>query len=100
MILAKTAFYRGHIIGCLAAVILWTGKILALNATDTIQAEAFSGQSGVTTEACSEGGQDVTSIQNGSYTYYDSVNFGTSGIQCFETRIASYGIGGYIEVHL
>ncbi len=97
---AKMGFLRCPVIGCLAAVLLWTGKVLALNATDTIQAEAFSGSSGVTTETCSEGGQDVTSIQNGSYTYYDSVNFGTSGIQCFEARIASYGNGGYIEVYL
>jgi len=82
------------------AVALPTGKVFALSATDTIQAESFSGQTGVTAETCSEGGQDVTSIQNGDNIYFANVDFGTAGIQCFEARIASYGNGGFIEVRL
>jgi len=85
---------------CAIAVFLWAGNALALNATDTLQAESYSGQSGVTTETCSEGGQNVTSIQGGDYLYFNNVNFGTSGIQCFEARVAGYGNGGFIEVRL
>ena len=77
-----------------------TGNAFALNATDTIRAESFSGQSGTTTETCSEGGQDVTSISNGDYIFFNNVDFGNSGIQCFEARIASYGAGGNLEVRL
>jgi glucosylceramidase len=81
---------------CVAAVFLSTGKVLALSATDTVQAESFSGQSGgITTETCKEGGQDVSSIQNGRYIYFDNVDFGAGGIQCFEARIASGGPAAY-----
>ena len=51
------------------------------------QAESYSGQSGITTEACSEGGQDVTSIQANDYIYFSNMDFGASGIQCFEARL-------------
>jgi glucosylceramidase len=85
---------------CCMAVLLFTGKTFALNATDTIHAESFTGQSGVTTEACSEGGQDVTNIQNNDNIYFSDVDFGTSGIQCFEARVAGYGNGGFIELRL
>ena len=86
---------------CVAAVFLWTGSVLAAP-TDTTQAESFSGQSGVTTETCLDvgGGQDVTSIQAGDYIYFSNMDFGASGIQCFEARVASYGNGGFIELRL
>src|SRR5271157_1880554 len=100
MVLAKTVFLRCHTIVCIAAVLLWMGNVLALEATDTLRAAASSGQSGVTTETCSEGVQDVTSIRNGSSISFNNVAFDSSGIQCFEARIASNGPGGYIEVHL
>jgi glucosylceramidase len=64
-----------------------------------IEAVAFSGRSGTTSENCSEGGRDVTTIRNGNYLQYSNVNFG-NGIQCFEARVANAGGGGYIELHL
>lgn len=96
----KTLFPHCRLLFCLAIVFSQTGAALALNATDTIRAESFSGQSGITAEACTEGGQDVTSIQNGDYISFNNIDFGSSGIQCFEARIASYGVGGNIEVRL
>lgn len=81
-------------------VFLLAGNLLALNATDTIRAASFSGQSGVTVEACSEGGQNVTSIQDGDYLSFENVDFGDAGIQCFEARVASDGNGGFIELRL
>jgi glucosylceramidase len=89
-----------RILLCAVAVFFWAGNVLAQSATDTIKAASFSGQSGVTTETCSEGGQDVTSIQTGDYIYFSNIDFGTSGIQCFEARVASYGNGGFIELRL
>jgi glucosylceramidase len=96
----KTVFPQYRLFFCIATVFFCTGTIHALSATDTIQAESFSGQSGVTTEACSEGGQDVTSIQNNDNIHFLDMDFGSSGIQCFEARITSYGVGGYIQVRL
>jgi glucosylceramidase len=100
MHLVKTVYPHYRLLFCGAAVFFSTGTIHALSATDTIQAESFSGQSGVTTEACSEGGQNITSIQNNDNIHFSDMDFGSSGIQCFEARIASYGAGGYIEVRL
>jgi glucosylceramidase len=97
---AKSVSPHYRLLFCAAAVFLWTGRALAAPATDTTQAESFSGQSGVTTETCSEGGQDVTSIQAGDNIYFTNVDFGASGIQCFEARVASYGNGGFIELRL
>lgn len=46
-----------------------------------IEAEAYSGQSGIQTENCSEGGLDVCYISNGDYTKYSSVDINyVSGI--------------------
>ncbi len=65
----------------------------------TIAGTAYSNRSGTTTEPCSEGGRDVTTILNGNYLKYLNINFGI-GFQCFEARIASAGGGGSIELHL
>ena len=58
---------------------------------------AFS--SGLKTEVCSEGGIDVTSINNGDYIKVRSVDFG-SGVTSFAARVASSGNGGTIELHI
>lgn len=100
MVRNKDIFSVIRLIVCFFSVFLLNNKVFALSATDTIRAETFSGKSGVTTENCSEGGQDVTSIQNGDYIYFENVDFGTSGIQCFEARVAGDGNGGFIELRL
>jgi glucosylceramidase len=98
----KTVSLQCRLIFCVAAVFLWTGSTVFAAVTDTTQAESYTGQSGVTLETCSDvgGGQDVTSIQAGDYIYFSNMDFGTSGIQCFEARVASYGNGGFIELRL
>jgi glucosylceramidase len=95
-----TFFLHCWLYSFIAVVLAGTGNTFALNATDTIQAESFSGQSGVTSEACSEGGQNVTSIQAGDNLSFQNIDFGTGGIQCFEARVASDGNGGFIELRL
>lgn len=74
-------------------------------ATATIQAEAYSGQSGTLTEACSDtgAGQDVGSVSGGDWLQYNSVDFGTSGLHTFNARVASgaaAGVSGTVEIHL
>jgi hypothetical protein len=74
-------------------------------ATSTIQAEAYSAQSGTQTEACSDtgGGQDVGYLSNGDWLQYNNINFGTTGLHTITTRVANgaaAGVSGTVEVHL
>jgi beta-glucanase (GH16 family) len=75
------------------------------SATGTIQAESYNGQSGTTTEACSDagGGQDVGYISNGDWLQYNNVNFGSAGLHTITARAANgaaAGVSGTVEVHL
>ncbi|HXC63811.1 MAG TPA: carbohydrate-binding protein, partial [bacterium] len=63
-----------------------------------IMASTANTVSGATSEACSEGGQDMGSIINGSYLEYNNVNLG--GVVTFIARVASAGAGGNIEVRM
>ncbi len=63
------------------------------------EAEDFSEMSGVETEDCSEGGQDVGFIQNGDYVVYKNINF-ENGAESFEASVASATSGGNIEIRL
>jgi len=63
-------------------------------------ASNYSSMSGITTETCAEGGQDITSIANGDWSAYNSINL--TGVNTFVARVASagVGVGGNIEIHL
>ncbi|KAA8625943.1 XynB Beta-xylosidase [Pyrenophora tritici-repentis] len=63
------------------------------------EAEMIAWESGVETEVCSEGGIDVTSINNGDYIKVKGVSFGT-GAKSFSARVASAASGGKIELRL
>jgi len=63
-----------------------------------IAAADYDTMSGVTTEMCDEGGQDVSSIDSGDWSAYDNINL--TGVNTFVARVASVGSGGDIEVHL
>jgi beta-glucanase (GH16 family) len=70
-----------------------------LNTDGTIiEAEAWSGTSGVGTESCSEGGLDAMDIGNGEYTWYNNVNL--QGVTRFDVRVASANLTGNIEFHI
>jgi beta-glucanase (GH16 family) len=74
-----------------------------VNAYSPIQAEAFNAQSGVQTEACSEGGQNIGWLRGGDWARYDNVNFGSTPARDFVARVASGaggGVSGLIEVRL
>lgn len=70
-----------------------------ISAFTQIEAERFSDQSGVQSESCNEGGEDIGYIENGDYTVYNNVDFGT-GATGFEARVASSTSGGNIEIRL
>ncbi len=76
-----------------------------ISATSTIQAEAFSAQSGTQTEPTTDvgGGQNVGFIGNGDWLRYDGVDFGSTALTQFKARVASGaagGVSGLVEVHL
>ncbi len=52
-----------------------------------IEAETFTGQSGIETENSSESGQDVTRIDGGDYTFYKDVSL--TNVSNIELRVAS-----------
>jgi hypothetical protein len=54
--------------------------------TSKIEAEKFSGQRGTQPENCSEGGLDVTSLHDGDYTFYRTIDL--TGVNCLEFRVA------------
>lgn len=64
-----------------------------------IEAESYNGQSGVRTEECSEGGEDVGYIENGDYVVYKNIDFG-NGAASFYARVASATDGGNIELRI
>jgi arabinoxylan arabinofuranohydrolase len=70
-----------------------------VNPYNRVEAETTAQQSGITTETCSEGGMDVTTIANGEWTMVRGVDFG-AGAKGFTARIASAAGGGNIEIHL
>jgi arabinoxylan arabinofuranohydrolase len=63
------------------------------------EAETIAFSSGLKTEVCSEGGINVTSINNGDYIKIRSVDFGTGAVS-FDARVATATSGGSIEIHL
>ncbi len=70
-----------------------------LSAYTQIEAESYSRQSGIQTEDCTEGGQNIGFIENGDYAVFSNIDFG-SGAKSFKTRVASATEGGNIEIRL
>lgn len=70
-----------------------------ISAFTKIEAENFYSQSGIQTETCSEGGDDVGYIENGDYAVYKNVDFG-KGAESFKARVSSATSGGKIEIRL
>jgi arabinoxylan arabinofuranohydrolase len=70
-----------------------------LNPFAQTEAETIAFSSGLKTEVCSEGGMNVTSINNGDYIKVKSVDFRTGAVS-FAARVAAAASGGSIEMHL
>jgi arabinoxylan arabinofuranohydrolase len=72
-------------------------QIGTLNPYVRVEAETTRAQSGIETEACSDGGMNVTSIADGDWVSVRGVDFG-AGAKTFSARVASSAAGGAIEV--
>ncbi|MCL6592050.1 MAG: endo-1,4-beta-xylanase, partial [Firmicutes bacterium] len=69
------------------------------SAFSQIEAESYNSQSGIQTESCGEGGENIGYIENGDYAVYNNIDFG-GGATGFEARVASNTSGGNIEIRL
>jgi len=69
------------------------------SAYSQIEAEDYDTQSGIDTESCSEGGQNIGWIEDGDYLVYENIDFG-GGAVSFDARVASDTSGGNIELYL
>ncbi len=88
--------------GTIAVVTPTTAGVSALkNQTPytTMKSVTMAKESGIQTETCSEGGLDVTNIQNGYWIQVRNLDFG-SGASAFNARVASAGSGGNIQIRL
>ena len=74
-------------------------QVGSLNPYVKTEAETICWGSGIETEVCSEGGMNVSFIENGDYIKVKGVDFGT-GATSFEARVASATNGGNIELRL
>lgn len=72
----------------------------ALNPYERVEGETFNAQSGVETEPCSDGGMNLTDLNNGDWVKIAGVDFGANGAKKFTARVASAGHGGSIELRL
>lgn len=70
-----------------------------ISAFTQIEAENFYTQSGIQTETCTEGGEDVGYIENEDYAVYKNIDFG-DGAASFKARVSSATNGGNIEIRL
>jgi arabinoxylan arabinofuranohydrolase len=70
-----------------------------LNPYVRVEGETFNAQSGVETEPCSEGGMNLTDLNNGDWVRIVGVDF-AKGAKKFTARVASAGQGGNIELRL
>ena len=71
-----------------------------LNPYVRVEGETFSAQSGVETEPCSEGGNNLSELNNGDWVKIAGVDFGAKGVKKFTARVASAEQGGNIELRL
>jgi hypothetical protein len=69
------------------------------SALSQLAASSYDSQSGTQLEASSEGGQNIAYIDHGDFIAFNNLDFG-GGATTFETRVASGGAGGNIEVRL
>ncbi|MGW4155415.1 family 43 glycosylhydrolase [Micromonospora chersina] len=74
-------------------------QVAALNPYTRQEAETIAWESGIETEAASEGGMDVGWIENGDYIKVKGADFG-AGASSFTARVASATSGGTIELRL
>jgi hypothetical protein len=77
-------------------------RVQAASATFSkqLEAEAANVNNGMLVETCSEGGQDMGTIDTGDYLVWNAITFPTTGTYLIEYRVASATSGGTISADL
>ncbi len=92
--------YRLYVVNKDGQVLSKSSHLLRIRGSASqVDASAYTVQSGVELENCSEGGQDVAYIENGDYIGFSDVDFG-AGADAIAFRVASTGSKAAISVHL
>ncbi|MGQ1947042.1 carbohydrate-binding protein [Geofilum sp. OHC36d9] len=65
-----------------------------------IEAENYSSMSGIETESCSDGGFNVSYVDNGDWLAYNAIYFPYSGYYTFIYKVASEAGGGVLSLDL
>jgi len=89
--------------GTIKPVVYTTNGVTQLAYVDPykrVEGETFFAEHGVETEPCSEGGMNLTDLQNGDWVIVAGVDFGSKGPKKFLVRVASATNGGSIEIRL
>jgi hypothetical protein len=89
--------YSNTVTGLNAGHFALTNAAPAFAAIIPTASASYGAMSGVTTEACAEGGQDI-SVAPSAWSAYGNINL--TGANAFVARVASAGPGGNIEIHL
>jgi arabinoxylan arabinofuranohydrolase len=76
-----------------------------INPFERVEAETMDDQNGIYTEVCSEGGMNLTNIENGDWIKVRGVDFGSDGAGAFTAGVAcdmKYGAtkGGSLEIRI
>jgi hypothetical protein len=97
---------QGTKLGESAALLRVTGTVVPPTPTpgprtafSQIEAESYNTQSGIQTESCGEGGQNIGYIENEDYVVFNNIDF-EGGAASFQARVASSTGGGNIEIRL
>jgi arabinoxylan arabinofuranohydrolase len=76
-----------------------TESVEPLNPYERVEGETMAWGDGIEVENSSDGGRDLSSIENGDNIKVESVDFLTGALS-FEASVASAGAGGTIELHV
>lgn len=96
-ILGNAIIHSNTVIGLGASYVALTNGAPGYTAIVPAEAAQYQTMSGVATEPCGEGGQDVIAAPGG-WSAYTNINL--SGADTFVARIASTNAGGTIAIHL
>ncbi len=97
---SESGEYRIYVTDASGKVLSKSSHLLRISGSASqVDASSFTTQSGVQTENCSEGGQDVAYIENGDYIGFKDVDFG-DGADAIDIRVAANSGGSSIEVRI
>ena len=95
---AEAGEYRIYVTDSDGKILSKSKYLLRLSGSaSTVDASSFSVQSGIQTENCSEGGQDVAYIENGDYIGFKDVDF-ANGADSIDIRVGANAGGSSIEI--